>query len=71
MDFDEGIAERLTGLFRACGYSMRGIRVHEDGGAGRVAEVEYEAGTSRLVNITLDGALAACHDIIAAVGHFG
>ncbi len=71
MDFDEGIAERLTGLFRACGYSVRGILVHEDRGSGRMAEVEYEAGASRMVNITMDGALAACHDIIAAVEHFG
>lgn len=67
MDFDEGIEERLTGLFRACGYTVRGIRARGDG----TAEVEYDAGSSRRVNIDGDGALAACYDIIAAVGHFG
>lgn len=70
MDFNDSIAKQLTGLFRAAGYTVRAINVlHGDDGM-KVAEVVYDTGYIRVVNITMDGALAACYDIIGAVGHF-
>lgn len=70
MDFNAPIAEQLTGLFRAAGYTVYAINVLRGDDGTKVAEVVYDNGSIRPVNITMDGALAACYDIISAVGHF-